>query len=378
MPPSRALLLMLFPLPHSPTQSRLAPLIRGREGPRLRGAVVRGFAWVSLLSTLSLAVVPASANDRDRGATTASIADPEGALDLRSLTSKEVAGLVERDVESLGSLSLGFPNNGQLLGGVQLQESDLFELVAPDFAWGTAETIDYLKRAVAAVHAEHEDTPPLHVGHISDPDGGYLSPHLSHQSGRDVDLGFYYQAKRTWYRRATATTLDAERTWTLVRALITETDVELILIDHWVQSLLRTEAERQGEDPQWLDAVFRGSPDRPAIIRHAPGHATHIHVRFFSPRAQENGRLAYPHLLERELIEPVVVYIHHRVRKGETLGRIAKRYGTTVQAIQQANGLRSTLIQARKSYRIPRAGGPAPIEDPIEIPARILPPTPES
>ena len=64
------------------------------------------------------------------------------------------------------------------------------------------------------------------------------------------------------------------------------------------------------------------------------------------------------------------------VRKGETLGRLAKRYGTSVKSIQQANGLRGTVIQAKRTYKIPRRGGPAPINEPIEVPERVLPPPP--
>lgn len=276
---------------------------------------------------------------------------------------------------TLGPLSIGYPNNGRLLNGVKPQDGELFELVAEDYAWGTEETIQYLEAAVRVVHEHHENTLPLHVGHISKKSGGYLSPHLSHQSGRDVDLGFYYKSKRTWYRRATWQTLDVERTWTLVRAFITETDVEMLLIDRSIQTLLRKHAEKIGEDKTWLQQVFRGSPERPAIIRHVRGHATHIHARFFSPRAQVNAQRAYPYLLEEKLIEPVLVYSYHKVRKGETLGRIAKRYGTTVRAIQAANGLRSTVIQARKTYKIPKRGGPRPVKDALDFPPRVLPPT---
>jgi len=51
----------------------------------------------------------------------------------------------------------------------------------------------------------------------------------------------------------------------------------------------------------------------------------------------------------------------HKVKRGETLGALAKRYGTTVRAIQQANNLgRSTKIRVGQSLRIPgRAGGEA-------------------
>lgn len=303
---------------------------------------------------------------------------PDGlakSISLTTLSDQQLELKLEKDASSLGSLSVGYPHNGRLFNGVRPQEGALFELVAPDFAFGTGETVQALVAAVQAVHTAHEDTPPLHVGHISKPQGGYLSPHLSHQSGRDVDLGFYYKSKRTWYRRATGETLDVARTWTLLRALITQTDVEFIFIDWSIHPLLKQHALAAGEDPAWITRVFRGGADRPAIIRHARGHATHIHVRFFNPVAQKNAQRAYPLLLEHELIQPVLVYAHHKVRKGETLGMIAKRYGTTVKAIQQANGLRSTLIQAKRVYKIPRRGGPSPVSEALEFPPRVLPET---
>lgn len=292
---------------------------------------------------------------------------------LAKWSDSELEKRVQTDLGSLGSLSIGLPNNGRLLNGVRPETGSLFEVVVPDFCWGTQETVDYLKTAVQAVHKAHPNTPPLHLGHISSTTGGYLSPHLSHQSGRDVDLGFYYKSKRAWYRRATQATLDVERTWTLVKAFITQTDVELLLIDHSIQALLRAHALKIGEDKDWIQRVFRGSPERPAIIRHARGHATHIHVRFFSPAAQANGQRAYPFLVDENLVEPVLVFTHHKVRAGETLGKLAKRYGTTVAAIQQANGLRGTTIQARRTYKIPKRGGPTPVLGELSFPSRELP-----
>lgn len=298
---------------------------------------------------------------------------PVGAVSLSSLSDQQLELRLEEDTKSLGSLSIGYPHNGRLLNGVTPSDGELFEVVAPDFAYGTKETLLALETAVRSVHREHADTPPLHLGHISKPAGGYLSPHLSHQSGRDVDLGFYYKDKRAWYRRGTSLTLDLPRTWSLIRALITETDVEFIFVDYSIQALLKAYAISKGEDKSWLHKVFTGSGERPAIIRHARGHATHLHVRFYNPVAQANAQRAYPLLLEHELIEPVLVYAQHRVRKGETLGMIARRYGTTVRAIQQANGLRSTLIQAKRVYKIPRRGGPAPVRGPLEFPPRVVP-----
>lgn len=44
---------------------------------------------------------------------------------------------------------------------------------------------------------------------------------------------------------------------------------------------------------------------------------------------------------------------NHKVRSGETLSSIARKYGTTVKAIQQANGMKGTSIRAGQSIKIP-------------------------
>lgn len=43
----------------------------------------------------------------------------------------------------------------------------------------------------------------------------------------------------------------------------------------------------------------------------------------------------------------------HTVKKGETLGKIAQKYGVTVNAIKQANGLRNDNIRAGQKLKIP-------------------------
>jgi membrane-bound lytic murein transglycosylase D len=46
-----------------------------------------------------------------------------------------------------------------------------------------------------------------------------------------------------------------------------------------------------------------------------------------------------------------------RVRSGQTLGSIAAEYGTTVSALKRANGLRSSTIRAGQRLKIPGKGG---------------------
>jgi len=46
----------------------------------------------------------------------------------------------------------------------------------------------------------------------------------------------------------------------------------------------------------------------------------------------------------------------HRIRRGETLGQIARRYGTTVAVLQRANQIRGHLIRAGRHLLIPAPG----------------------
>ena len=198
----------------------------------------------------------------------------------------------------------------------------------------------------------------MYIGHISAHRGGHLSPHVSHQAGRDVDISYYYlPGQSRWYATARENNLDRERTWAFVKALVTDTDVQLILMDRSVQRLVREYAVSRGEDRAWVDQLFDGGGSLPPLIRHAKGHATHIHVRFYNPLAQETGRRAYELLLKRRIIQPPSVYVHHKVKEGETLGALAKKFGVTSKAIQAANGMKSTLLRASSDCKIPQRGG---------------------
>jgi len=43
---------------------------------------------------------------------------------------------------------------------------------------------------------------------------------------------------------------------------------------------------------------------------------------------------------------------YHKVRRGETLGHIARRYGTSVSRLKRLNGLRGTTIRAGQRLRV--------------------------
>jgi penicillin-insensitive murein endopeptidase len=296
---------------------------------------------------------------------------------LAAMTDAEIEDKLLHDPASLGSISLGSTNAGRLLNGVQMPDGEGWQHLDRAHAWGTQETVDSLIRAIGEVRRTCPDSPPLYVGHISARQGGPLSPHISHQAGRDVDISYYLTDRRPGFRRATAKNLDLERTWAFVRALIIETDVELILIDTSVQRLLKAHALKIGEDPGWIDGLFQiGSKHHRPLIRHARGHGNHLHVRFYNPIAQSSAARAHAVLAKQGKVQPAVAYVRHVVKNGQTLGILARRYGTTVEAIQRANGLKGTFIKAKRVLNIPRPGqasAPPRLAPPV-IPPRRLPP----
>jgi LysM repeat protein len=313
------------------------------------------------------------------GATGLTLATPVSPdqLPFADLSDAEIAKRMKNDPASLGSMSIGFTNSGALFGGIQLQPDPRWSIVNAKETYGTEETVKFIKMAIGKVNEAYPNTPPLHIGDISDHNGGRLNRHASHQAGRDVDLGFYYKGGAgQWYTVGGAGNLDLARNWALVRALLVHADAELILVDRRIQLLLYDYARGIGEDKAWLDSVFQYPNGRGyTIIRHARRHHTHYHVRFYNPRAQEIGRRAYKQLIAQKKIAPPVSYTYHKVRSGQTLGHMARRYGTSVRAIKRANGLRSTTIRAGRTYRIPRKGGVARVPAATNIPARKLPPS---
>ncbi|MEO6600229.1 MAG: penicillin-insensitive murein endopeptidase [Polyangiaceae bacterium] len=296
---------------------------------------------------------------------------------LDGWSDERIEQAVTTDLASLGPMSVGTPNAGALVNGLQAVASPLYTLVSPGDAWGTRETLDYLNSAVQAVHDEFPDTAPLALGDIGARHGGPLRPHISHQAGRDLDISFYYRDGTRWYARGTRANLDFPRLWAFVRALIAKTDIDLILLDHGLQEPLKEYALSIGEDPIWLGQVFQGKGASRAIIRHAPGHDTHLHLRFFNPIAQETARRCYASLARHKLVKAPEQYLTHKAKKNETLAMIAKKYGSTVHAIREANGLRSNRIHDQAVYRIPVTGAGGvrmPRTERLRMPARRPPP----
>lgn len=158
--------------------------------------------------------------------------------------------------------------------------------------WGTAELVALLQRSAARV-ASVAPGARLHVGDLSREDGGRMSPHRSHRSGRDADVGLYLMdadgqpvmgerfvdiGRDGVARQDPSIRLDEARTWHLVEALVTDTEapVQFIFLARHLEERLLEEGRRQGASEELLRRVD-------AVIDAERAHTNHLHVRIYCP-----------------------------------------------------------------------------------------------
>jgi murein endopeptidase len=291
-------------------------------------------------------------------------------LYTRELSDAELTRRFRDDLPTLGTISIGFADRGRLINGVQMPRDPAWIVERPEYAYATRETVDALELAFRAVRRQFPESAPGRLSHVGAREGGYLRPHRSHQSGRDADIGFYYRDDRIPGRNAPRERLiDPARNWALIRTLITETDVQVILVDRHIQTVLKEFALSIGENARWLSQVFGG------LIKHARSHRDHFHVRFYAARSQELGRRLQPLLAMRPDQNRTV----HVVRAGNTLGQIATRYHTSIALIRTSNRMQGrSLLRLGQHLVIPLRGvcTSCPIPPPVAVPPRLLPPEP--
>lgn len=195
--------------------------------------------------------------------------------------------------------SVGSAAAGKLVNGMQLPRGRGYYLRRPHRAWGANHTIHHVRRAVAVVRSAFPRIHELAIGDISSRHGGPLAEHKSHQSGRDVDMGLYYKKPPSGYPqsfiRATKHNLDLEATWLLIESLASTarspSGVEVMFLDYDLQKLLYEWARKRGVSKRVLGRLFqypRGQWSTSGVVRHEPGHDTHVHVRFKCPKNDDS------------------------------------------------------------------------------------------
>lgn len=179
----------------------------------------------------------------------------------------------------------GTPSNGKLIGGVQLPERKGWYIRrTPEQEYGTESTIRLIIAAFSRYRNKIEKTPPILIGHISNKEGGYLSPHQSHQNGLDVDIGYVPNSSKPLdgFVEMNEKNMDIEKTWHLIFSFLKGGRVQYIFMKDSLQKLLYEHArEKEKVSKSYLDKIFQyPNGNSEAIIKHTSGHGNHFHVRF--------------------------------------------------------------------------------------------------
>jgi murein endopeptidase len=186
------------------------------------------------------------------------------------------------------TLSIGAPNRGRLHSGIPLPEGPHWRLRDHrPRGYGAKNTITSLLTAMRAYGETHPDGPPIRLGEISRRTGGKVKPHVSHRSGRDVDIGYVMKPSpplddEHYWRRATERTIDAAKTWTLIKELVATGEVQRIFISAKLQRVIAKEAAKE-LPPEEIDLLFDAVNPDPRVltlVAHEHGHMDHMHVRF--------------------------------------------------------------------------------------------------
>ena len=148
-----------------------------------------------------------------------------------------------------------------------------------------------IQRVVQRVRRHFPRVHALAIGDLSARRGGRITMHGSHQSGRDVDLGFYFKRPPRGYPAAFAyaeeDTVDVAACFALFTALADTAGrpggVERMYMTYETQEMFHRLGREHGISPVTLDRLFQyphGPDSDRGLFHHEPGHDEHIHVRF--------------------------------------------------------------------------------------------------
>lgn len=205
-------------------------------------------------------------------------------VDLHHLESGERVLVWKRRPGHL-AYSYGAPQWGRLYNGEPLPDDSHYVILYPHRTFGTYYTISEVKRVLDDFYEKYPDAPKIMVGDISFRRGRSMHPHVSHRSGRDIDISYPRRKAPDNFRRfhyVHRGGLDVKKTLSLIKDLVDGGYVEYIFMDHWLQKRLRKEALAEGATKAWVEKVFQYPHwhGTDALVRYAPGHRNHFHVRF--------------------------------------------------------------------------------------------------
>jgi len=187
------------------------------------------------------------------------------------------------------SESVGRSSSGSLVNGEKMPKGPGYTYGSRDNVYGTNETVTLLIEGLGRFRRKHPTAPLVVVGNLSRKNGGSFSPHKSHQSGRDVDLGYMHVRKVqpvTSMLTTDRSNMDPRTTWELMKIFLDTGKVKNFFIDYEIQGILYDFLKSAGYKQAYLKKLLqypRGTGVT-AIVKHVKGHHHHMHLRFVCPK----------------------------------------------------------------------------------------------
>jgi penicillin-insensitive murein DD-endopeptidase len=200
------------------------------------------------------------------------------------------------------SVSVGYPNAGSQLRAKRLKKSPWLVILekSKDRTYGHPSLVLMLQRSAKQVGKAFKGA-KLVVGDLSAKDGGPLSGHHSHQSGRDADIAFYARdakgravqpAKFVAFgadgkaKDGSGLVFDDAMNWALVESFAKDHRAGLayIFVSKPLKARLLAYANRHERHKKYVEKVqaLFVQPDN------AEPHDDHFHVRIRCPKGQDD------------------------------------------------------------------------------------------
>lgn len=178
--------------------------------------------------------------------------------------------------------SIGHPSRGSLVGGVSILHSGKGYVLAPSRTrtWATRQVVSDIKSCMARYRTAFRKAPPVNIGDLSSRNGGSAAPHVSHESGRDVDVGYITippQSRGLFNRKARPGNLDYPKQWALLKCFLDNPRTQMIFIEASVADALQQYAAKKRSWRSKYGTILRLDRD----------HDSHIHVRFKCPKGDK-------------------------------------------------------------------------------------------
>lgn len=176
-------------------------------------------------------------------------------------------------------------DKGKLKYSARLRPHSAYWIKRPRNSYGTQKVVQLIARTFEKYRRKYKG-PKVIMGDLSKKGGGHLAGHVSHQKGRDVDIGWVFKKGKGSTKRfvkGNEKNLDIRRTWALVYGFLKTEQIEFIFIDYAIQKLLYEEAVKRRVSKQKLAQWFQYPRPKArlyGIVRHWKGHADHMHIRF--------------------------------------------------------------------------------------------------